>query len=216
DQPRALEFAAADAGEAVAIIFGVNMVRGGSLSAEGTLPPLAGPKEAPTELRVRARNLTLVGAPPLAQILSIASLEGLGNTLAGEGIRFGSLDAPLELSEGRITLDEARASGQALGVTVNGVIDLEARAFDLDGVLVPAYGMNSVLGVIPVLGDIFVSRRGEGVFAMTYTLEGPFANTQVSVNLLSALAPGFLRRIFEPIEPEVGEAASDAQASPGR
>ncbi|MGD2132871.1 MAG: DUF3971 domain-containing protein, partial [Maricaulaceae bacterium] len=46
DQPRALEFAAADAGEAVAIIFGVNMVRGGSLSAEGTLPPLAGSKEA--------------------------------------------------------------------------------------------------------------------------------------------------------------------------
>jgi len=104
-------------------------------------------------------------------------------------------------------LREARASGPALGVTVSGLIDLENEELDLNGVVVPAYGINSILGAVPVIGDIFVSRRGEGIFALTYSVDGPFAETRVFVNPLSALAPGFLRRLFEPV--------NTAEARPG-
>lgn len=197
---RTFHLEAADAGDAIAAFLGLDSVRGGTLSVDAAMPALDAPEDAPTEARILMRDFRLAGAPPLAQVLTLASLQGLGNTLAGEGIRFDRLDAPVTLDGGVVRIDEARASGQALGVTVNGAIDVENQTFDLDGVLVPAYGVNSALGAVPVIGDIFVSRRGEGIFALTYSLDGPFAETRVFVNPLSALAPGFLRRLFEPVE----------------
>jgi hypothetical protein len=50
-----------------------------------------------------------------------------------------------------------------------------------------------------------VSRRGEGVFGMTYSINGSAGEPRVGVNPVSALTPGILRRIFEPVpqrEPE--------------
>jgi len=199
DGERVFRLDAPDAGEVIDMIFGINSVRGGSLAVDAVLPALDAPEDAPTEARIIMRDFTLAEAPAVAQVLTLGSLQGLGNTLAGGGIRFSRLDAPVTLTPGRVDLREARASGQALGVTVSGSIDLENEVLDLDGVLVPAYGINSILGGVPVIGDIFVSRRGEGIFALTYSIDGPFAETRVFVNPLSALAPGFLRRLFEPV-----------------
>jgi hypothetical protein len=52
---------------------------------------------------------------------------------------------------------------------------------------------------IPVIGDLLVSRRGEGVFGMTYSINGHAGEPRVGVNPVSALTPGILRRIFEPV-----------------
>ena len=64
---------------------------------------------------------------------------------------------------------------------------------DLRGTLVPAYTINSVLGNIPILGTLLTGGEGEGVFALTYRVSGAPDSPTVSVNPLSALAPGFLR-----------------------
>jgi hypothetical protein len=80
----------------------------------------------------------------------------------------------------------------------------------LDGVLVPSFGVNSVLGGLPIIGDLFVSRRGEGVFAPTYSVRGTFERARVSVNPIAALTPGVLRRIFE----NPTEAPPSDQAAP--
>ena len=61
----------------------------------------------------------------------------------------------------------------------------------------PAYTLNTLLGYVPMLGNLFVSRSGEGVIGMTYAVSGDSANPTVTVNPLSALAPGFLRRLFQ-------------------
>ena len=74
----------------------------------------------------------------------------------------------------------------------------------------PAYTANSVLGDIPVLGDIFVQEKDGGLFALTYTISGPFEQTQVAVNPLSALTPGFLRGIFKRDRSEIDDAMKDA------
>jgi len=81
---------------------------------------------------------------------------------------------------------------------------------DMDGILVPAYSTNSLLGDVPVIGDIFVGKKGEGIFALNYLVKGSFQKTQISVNPLSALTPGFLRGIFKKERedmPEMGEVA---------
>jgi len=62
---------------------------------------------------------------------------------------------------------------------------------------VPAYGINSLLGNIPVIGELLQGGEGEGLFAATYTASGKLSQPSFSVNPLAALAPGFLRGLFE-------------------
>ena len=62
----------------------------------------------------------------------------------------------------------------------------------------PAYAINSALGHIPVLGDIFTGgEKGGGVFAVNYSMSGPASKPTVTVNPLSALAPGIFRNVFD-------------------
>ena len=87
--------------------------------------------------------------------------------------------------------------GSALGITARGVMDLEEDTVDIDGTLVPAYAVNSILGNIPLLGQLLVGERGSGVFAATYRAERLASpDPVIGMNPLSTLAPGFLRRLF--------------------
>ena len=89
-----------------------------------------------------------------------------------------------------------------MGITARGWIAPETGELSLDGVLVPSFGVNSLLGGLPVIGDLFVSRQGEGMFAPTYSVRGTFARARVQINPVAAFTPGVLRRIFEnPTEP---------------
>jgi hypothetical protein len=89
-----------------------------------------------------------------------------------------------------------------MGLTARGWIAPRQGELSLDGVLVPSFGVNSALGGIPIIGDLFVSRQGEGIFAPTYSVRGTFSRARVSINPIAAVTPGVLRRIFEvPEEP---------------
>jgi hypothetical protein len=137
--------------------------------------------------------------PALAQILSLASLEGLNNVLQGQGITFVGFEAPFKYQEGAVNLSRARAWGPALGITINGEFNRRNDDVSLSGRLVPAYTINKVLGAIPLLGDLLV---GEGVFAIDYEVAGNTQQPIITVNPLSALTPGFLRGIIFGFESE--------------
>jgi hypothetical protein len=137
----------------------------------------------------------IIHAPVLARVLSVALLTGIVDSLTGEGIRFSRLDAAFVYGDPAIEISDALASGPALGVTAKGRLDLEAETIDLDGTIVPANAINGLLGRIPLFGDILIGRGG-GIFAVNYSLSGPMAEPKVSVNPLSALAPGILRNLF--------------------
>ena len=47
-------------------------------------------------------------------------------------------------------------------------------------------------------GDILVGKKGEGVFALSYSVTGERISPTVLVNPLSALTPGIFRRLFDP------------------
>ena len=49
----------------------------------------------------------------------------------------------------------------------------------------------------PLIGTILTGGEGQGLLAANYRMSGPAADPQVSVNPLSALAPGFLRQLFQ-------------------
>jgi hypothetical protein len=183
----------ADAGYLIEAFLGFDYIRGGTMQLSGTLA--AG--DDPTKMLIKVENAQLVNAPFFTQILSLASLRGLADTLAGEGVAFSQIEVPMSIGGGRYVIDGARASGPALGLTVNGWIGQDNDGIELDGVLVPSFGVNSVLGGVPVIGDLFVGRKGEGIFSITYSVGGTLSKAQVAVNPLSAVTPGILRRIFE-------------------
>ncbi|MEQ8934608.1 MAG: DUF3971 domain-containing protein, partial [Amphiplicatus sp.] len=184
-----------DIGQLLAALFGVASIQKGEGSMELFLD--AGETGGLTGT-LAARNMRLVGAPLLARIFAAGSLNGLVGLLNGSGIELSQAVADFEFREGVLTLRDARASGPSVGITAAGVIAAgQSGAVDLRGAVAPAYQVKSFLGKAPLIGDIFVNREGEGVVALAYDVHGTSDAPLVSVNPLSALTPGFLRRIFE-------------------
>lgn len=211
-----LRFRSDDAGFAVRALTGSDNVIGGSASADGEWR-VGPPNQA--RFNVRMRNFQVVRLPAMAQLLSSAgSLTGLVDTLNGDGIGFAALDAEMVYANNQLTFTEGRMSGPAMGLTGAGRYDIRRDNLDVDGVIAPSPGLNlSMLGNVPVIGDLLVSRRGEGVFGMTYSINGSAEAPRVGVNPVSALTPGILRRIFEPLpqrEGGAGGAHSLPQALP--
>ncbi len=191
---RRLVASAADAGMFLRGMDALRKIEGGTLSVSGTFNdsltghPLTGSAEM-TEFRVR-------DAPALGRLLQAMTLYGLVDVVKGPGLAFAHLTAPFVLADDDLTLREARAFSPSLGMTAQGHLDMQAETIDLTGTVVPAYFFNSMLGKIPFVGGLFRSEEGGGLFAASYAIRGPMSDPSVSVNPLSMLTPGFLRKMF--------------------
>lgn len=198
DPGRTVSLRAADGGGLLRVLGVSDQVEGGALTVEGRLG-VSGALEG----EARMGTFRLHDAPLIARILSIAALTGILDSLGGDGLYMSHLTAPFTYTDGVLFLNEARAAGPSLGVTASGSIDTDPEgeapeSLDLAGTIVPVYAVNSALGNIPLIGDIFTGgEEGGGIFAANYRLRGPVDDPEISVNPLSALAPGFLRRLFE-------------------
>jgi hypothetical protein len=169
-------------------------IEGGRLQVTGAAQD-QGPRRV-LRGRVEGADYRVVRAPVLARVLSVASLSGISALLSGQGIPFTRLQGDFTLADGKFAVTALRAYGGALGIKVDGTYDLAQSTLNLSGTLVPAYTLNSALGNIPVLGPLITGGEGEGIFAANFRVAGPAANPQVTVNPLSALAPGVLRKLF--------------------
>lgn len=191
---RRLTASAADAGAFLRGIDTLRKIEGGTMSVSGTYNdstpahPLTGSAEM-TDFRVR-------DAPVLGRLLQAMTLYGLVDVVKGPGLAFAHLTAPFSLADDQLELHDARAFSPSLGMTVRGRLDLQAQTIDMAGTIVPAYFLNAVLGKIPFVGELFRSEEGGGLFAANYAVHGPLDDPSVSVNPLSMLTPGFLRKIF--------------------
>jgi hypothetical protein len=223
-----VRFRSDDAGFAVRALTGADNVVGGTASADGAW---RGGPPSQARFNVRMRNFQIVRLPAMARLLSSAgSLTGLVEMLNGDGIGFQSLDAEMTYANERLAFTEGRMAGPSLGLTGAGNYDMRRDNLDIDGVVAPSPLLNlSMLGEVPVIGDLLVSRRGEGVFGMTYSINGRAGEPRVGVNPASALTPGIFRRIFEPapsregttggahslpLEPEAVEQPAEATPPP--
>ncbi|HXI86371.1 MAG TPA: AsmA-like C-terminal domain-containing protein, partial [Parvularculaceae bacterium] len=186
-----------DIGALFSGIFGVTSVRGGSGELKIDLPPAAAADKS-LKGAIDAQNLRIFKAPLLARIFAAGSLTGLSDLLNGEGIELSEAHAKFTLDKDLLALDEARASGPSVGITAKGSIAAGKNGeIKLQGAVAPVYQVNSILGKAPIVGDLFVNHEGEGVVALDYQVTGKSAAPVISVNPLSALTPGVLRRMFE-------------------
>jgi hypothetical protein len=153
------------------------------------------PNGAGIQAELQATQFTVQQAPIIAQLLAAASLHGLANLLSNDGLKFDDLNAEVTLYGDRLTITQGHAHGGSLGVTAHGDIAYRTGDLDLQGTIIPAYLLNSILGQVPVV-NLLVGGKGQGLVAVNYQLTGELAKPHVSVNPISALTPGFLRGIF--------------------
>ncbi|OWU78031.1 hypothetical protein ATO3_01980 [Marinibacterium profundimaris] len=193
----AFQIQAADAGGLFRDAGIIKQAYGGALTL--TLQPAEGQGSFDGTLRVTNTNVrdgTGIGA-----LLNSISLVGLVDELSGNGIVFSEVDARFRLTPTRLTLLSASAVGPSIGISLDGIYDLASATLDLRGVLSPLYMLNAIGSVM--------TRKGEGLIGVNFRLRGPASDPQVSVNPLSALAPGFLRDMFRDPAPSVGKSRTE-------
>jgi len=212
---RKLTIEAGDAGALIQGLFNFQSIKGGKLKLSASLPgraidPDLGLAAPDYQGVLDIDDFQVVNQPFLARLFSAGSLTGIGDLMGGDGISVENMNVPFSSKNNVISVHDARTRGRAVGATADGYIDRPKSQIALKGSLVPAYGLNSVLGNIPLLGDVLVSKKGEGVFGVTYSATGSAEQPKIDVNPLSVLTPGILRRIFEGHMPTAANAPSNA------
>lgn len=215
---RKLTLTAGDAGLLLRGLFAFDGMRGGTLSLTALLPGRAADPDVSGSVpdftgKLDIDNFTLVHQAFLTRLFSAGSLTGLLDLMGGDGISIERLDVPFTSKNNVIAVRDAVAHGRAIGATADGYIDRPKSLVDLKGSLIPAYGLNSVLGNIPLLGDVLTSKKGEGIFGVTYSATGNADQPRIDVNPVSMIAPGILRRIFEGRMPNAANAPSNAPSN---
>ena len=185
-----LKVVTGDAGALLAALGVAGTIRGGALN-------LAARREAADAWKGTAgiKRFRVADAPGMARMLTMASLSGIGDLLQGRGIAFSALTVPFTYRNGVATISDAHAIGSELGLTASGQIGWDS--VDLRGTIVPAYTLNSLFGNIPILREILTGGKKGGVFAASFRARGSLDALELSVNPLSILAPGILRKLLD-------------------
>jgi len=171
-----------------------NFVKGfedGKLEYESTIT-----KEV-TNSNLLITDFKVSKVPVLAQLLTLASLQGIADTLSGEGIRFQSFEMKSNSKGNVMNIEDALAMGPAVSILLEGYVD-KGQTVSLKGTLVPATKLNSIIASIPVVGDILVGKKtGEGVVGVSFKIKGTPKNIKTTVNPIKTLTPRFIVRAVE-------------------
>jgi len=140
--------------------------------------------------------------PALAQLLTLASLQGIADTLSGEGIRFDIFEMKTNSVGNVLNIEDVLAMGPAVSILLDGYID-KGNVVSLRGTLVPATKLNSLISKIPFVGNILVGKKtGEGVVGVSFKMKGPPKEIKTSVNPIKTITPRFIVRALEKIKKE--------------
>lgn len=198
----AVRLTSTDAGGVLRSAGLLRQIEGGTLSL--TLLPKG--DQGAFDGTLQIGDVTVRAASGIAALINAISVVGLVNELNGDGIYFDDVEASFRLTPTRLTLTEASAVGNSLGLSMDGIYALDRGVIDMQGVVSPVYLLNSI-------GSVF-TRRGEGLIGFNYTLRGPVASPSVAVNPLSALTPGMFREIFRAPAPQLPPVAGEPQTAP--
>ena len=152
-------------------------------------------------------DFRVLGDPVVAEVVS--SVDEGRPSLSGQGSRrvvrqvfeFDSMRVPFSVGHGQFVMEDAFVRGPLVGATLRGKVDYKTERMSLGGTYIPLQGLNNAFGQIPVLGQILSGPRGEGLFGITFAIQGAMASPQVIVNPLSLVAPGIFREVFQMTNP---------------
>ena len=150
-------------------------------------------------------NFVLRNEPALRQLAAAgqAPVEGVvdqGPTVDPDAAHFDRMSASFTRTPGRLDLREAVIFNSRMGLTTQGFIDYARDRVDLNGTFIPAYQVNSLVTHVPVVGTLLGGGSHEGIFGVNYRIVGPASGPTLNINPLSAMTPGFLRKVFGAVD----------------
>tara|TARA_B100001250_G_C19814862_1_gene797784 strand:+ start:2767 stop:5010 length:2244 start_codon:yes stop_codon:yes gene_type:complete len=169
---------------------------GGKLEYQSTI------KKKASDSNLIITDFKVSKVPALAQLLTLASLQGIADTLNGEGIRFESIEIKSNTKNNTINVEDLLAMGPAVSILMEGYVD-KGKTVSLRGTLVPATKLNAIIASIPLVGDILVGKKlGEGVVGVSFKMKGHPKDIKTTVNPIKTLTPRFIVRALEKIKKE--------------
>ncbi|SFK54731.1 DUF3971 domain-containing protein [Methylocapsa palsarum] len=135
------------------------------------------------------RRLVAESAPP-------PDASGRRPKIDAGAMAFTRLQSGFQRVGTRMQINDGTMYGDAIGLTVDGWLDYARDKVDVKGTFVPAYAVNNLFSKIPVFGAILGGGTNEGLFGVNFRIEGSITSPTLSINPLSALAPGIFRQIF--------------------
>jgi hypothetical protein len=148
---------------------------------------------------ISVQDFFLRGEPAMRQLMSQGAHradEKGAVRFDPELVRVARLQSRFGWSNGRLSVGSGIMSGPEMGLTFDGYVDFVRDRVDVTGAYVPLYGLNNLVGGIPVLGELFAGGAHEGVLALNYSVLGPVSAPTVSVKPLSLFTPGMLRKLM--------------------
>ncbi len=153
------------------------------------------------------RGFSITEDPALRKLAELPQVSAPGpdnRPVSGNAIMSGSGEASFDRMDIRfsrkgdtLTLEEGILQGAVVGGTVGGTVDLGSREMSLTGTFVPIFALNNLFAKIPLLGFALGGGSQEGLIGVTYRLSGPISAPVLTVNPVSAIAPGIFRKMFE-------------------
>jgi hypothetical protein len=139
---------------------------------------------------ISVRDFSIKGEAALDRLAAGAS------TNTPTGVAFSRMRAEFTRQNGQLTIREGVVKGPTIGGTIEGSID-SASQVRMSGTFIPLYGLNNMVGQIPVLGLFLGGGSNEGLFGITYEVVGTLGQPVLRVNPISAIFPGVSRKIME-------------------
>ena len=128
--------------------------------------------------------------------------------------RFTRLQADFVRTGGRLDIRDGVMYSPEIGTELDGWLDFANDRVNMTGTFVPVYGVNNLFSQIPLFGPILGGGTHEGLFAVNFRISGAATAPVLNINPLSAIAPGFLRKIFGAIDLGAGQSPPLPPADP--
>jgi hypothetical protein len=114
---------------------------------------------------------------------------------------FTRMQANFSRQRTQINVKDGLIYGTQIGIKMEGAVDFERDRIDMAGTFVPAYGFNNLFSQVPVFGPLLGGGSNEGLIAVNFRVGGAASAPQLTINPLSVIAPGFVRKLFGPTTP---------------
>ncbi|HJZ30300.1 MAG TPA: AsmA-like C-terminal region-containing protein [Hyphomicrobiaceae bacterium] len=198
---RLLRAEASDAGQLFKLVGFYNNAVGGSTTLDVNLD---GSGLAQRTGTLVAKNFVLLGDAVGGDVLvqgADGAVRPIGPAdkrgIVREQFAFESLRVPFSVGHGQFLLNEARIEGPVLSANMRGKIDFRTHIIHVGGTFTPLAGLNTMFRDLPLFGPLLTGPRGDGVFAMTFAIQGSMGAPQIIVNPFSVITPGVTREIMQ-------------------
>lgn len=194
-QNTSLNLETGDSGAFFRFVDFYSRIQGGSLRIAGTRSGVDRPMVGSFDVV----NFAVVGEPAMARVVAVdnSRTDYYGGNFDPNRVQFDRMVINFTKRDSLLVIEDALLRGDAVGAVFDGRIDLATHGLALAGTYLPAYAFNNLFSKLPIIGLALAGGPQEGLLGVTFKLEGPMDQPQLTINALSAIAPGVFRKIFE-------------------